>query len=338
MNFKNGHHEKMIQKKKVKSIALQVLKLAFAFGILGYLISTGKIDLEKVLTVLTSSPWMFLALSMGFFTLLTTTWRWRILLQTQGIRISFRKTLRLVFIGHFFNIVIPGTVSGDVVKAYYITKSQTNKMAAGLSVFMDRFVGLIVLFVMTAVAMALNTAFVRSIPPLYMLAQIIFVGFIVLTVCFIFYLSKKEMILSQKWPPFFRKLVEAFWSYRNHLPALFFASGLTTLNFFVNMTLYYATILALGGETLPFTQYLFLIPIGMFAMSIPIAPVGLGVGQGVFLKLFEWAHGKPITTGADMITLVQLILITWALVGSLVYIFHRQDVSIEAIEKQANLA
>ncbi len=147
----------------------------------------------------------------------------------------------------------------------------------------------------------------------------------------VLYFVKKEFHIFKWIPSFLTNMAQSFGSYRNHPKIIGWASLLTIFNFLANILLYYLAVEALGSEKLPLIQYFFLIPLGMFAMSLPISPAGLGVGQGVFLKLFEWAHGKPLTVGADMVTLVQMVIISWALVGLCVYILHKEKVPEEVV-------
>lgn len=315
----------------MKSILFHILKFGFAASIFIYLIMSGKIDFYKISHTFLNSYWMPSLLMMGGLTLVMTAWRWNILLSSQNIHLNFKNTLKLVFIGHFFNIVIPGTVSGDVVKAYYITRNchsgeeGNQKVKAALSVFMDRFIGLLVLVVITFVAVLLNYSQIQSKPELKILGNMVIMGFgVAFVFCLFFFLKKNNSQNKEKssfFPSFFQNMIMAFWCYRNSLDKIFWASIITVINFLINITLYYGAVRALGENELYISQYFFLIPLGMFATAIPIAPAGLGIGQGVFLKLFEWTYGRPVTIGADMITLVQMVIVSWALVGLLVYVF-----------------
>jgi len=89
--------------------------------------------------------------------------RWRLLLQVQGIHISFWESLRLTYIGWFFNNWLPGATGGDFVKAYYIASSTHHKPEAVTVVFLDRFLGLIAICIIGAVAVtaSLNDPRVR---------------------------------------------------------------------------------------------------------------------------------------------------------------------------------
>jgi uncharacterized protein (TIRG00374 family) len=67
--------------------------------------------------------------------------RWWLLLRTQGIRISVWAAVRLHFLGLFYNNCIPGSVGGDLVRAWYVTKHTERRFEAALSVFVDRGIG-----------------------------------------------------------------------------------------------------------------------------------------------------------------------------------------------------
>ena len=163
-------------KKGIYSFLLSFLKIGFAVGIFVYLLKSGKVDFQKIRAALSDAPWiLFSLLGMGV-SLALTTWRWRLLLVSQGVPVSFKKSLKLVFIGHFFNIVIPGSVSGDIVKAYYISKGEKNKLITTLSVMMDRFIGLVSLLVIAFFAVLLNYSFIQSVPPLKVLSYILILG------------------------------------------------------------------------------------------------------------------------------------------------------------------
>jgi len=78
--------------------------------------------------------------------------RWRLLLGVQGIHITFWESLRLTYIGWFFNNWLPGATGGDFVKAYYIATQTHHKPEAVTTVFLDRFLGLVSVCLIGAVA------------------------------------------------------------------------------------------------------------------------------------------------------------------------------------------
>lgn len=69
--------------------------------------------------------------------------RWWLLLRTQSIFISFWAAVKLYLLGWFYNNFMPGSVGGDLVRAWYVTKHTHKKLEAVLSVFVDRAIGLL---------------------------------------------------------------------------------------------------------------------------------------------------------------------------------------------------
>jgi glycosyltransferase 2 family protein len=68
--------------------------------------------------------------------------RWWLLLRAQRIRIEVWTAVRLFFLGLFYNNVMPGSVGGDLLKAWYVTKHTHRRLEGALSVFVDRAIGL----------------------------------------------------------------------------------------------------------------------------------------------------------------------------------------------------
>lgn len=99
------------------------------------------------------SLWYF-ALGLAAFagTQLVIACRWWLLLRAQAIYIAIGATVRLHFFGLFYNNVMPGSVGGDLLKAWYVTKHTEKRLAGALSVVVDRVIGLIGLIFMAVFA------------------------------------------------------------------------------------------------------------------------------------------------------------------------------------------
>jgi len=78
--------------------------------------------------------------------------RWWVLLRAQSIHISVLTAVRLFFLGLFYNNLMPSSVGGDLVKAWYVTKHTHRRLEGVLSVAVDRFVGLLGMLMMAALA------------------------------------------------------------------------------------------------------------------------------------------------------------------------------------------
>ena len=68
--------------------------------------------------------------------------RWLMLLRTQGIHVDYWPALKLHLLGLFYNNCLPGSVGGDLLRAWYVTKHTDKKIEAAMSVFVDRAIGM----------------------------------------------------------------------------------------------------------------------------------------------------------------------------------------------------
>lgn len=86
-----------------------------------------------------------LACSLGIFIVaqIIIGLRWWLLLRSQSIFIPFFSAVRLHFLGLFYNNCMPGSVGGDLIRAWYVTRHTDKRFEAALCVFVDRAVGLL---------------------------------------------------------------------------------------------------------------------------------------------------------------------------------------------------
>lgn len=90
-------------------------------------------------------PWVLLfAVAVQYGAQAIMAFRWWVMLRALGIGIPFFSAVHLHFHGLFFNNFLPGSVGGDFIRAWYVTRHHESKrFQSALSVFVDRFTGLI---------------------------------------------------------------------------------------------------------------------------------------------------------------------------------------------------
>jgi uncharacterized protein (TIRG00374 family) len=88
--------------------------------------------------------------------------RWWLLLRSQHIFINLSAVVRLYLLGWFYNNFMPGSVGGDLLRAWYVTRHTPKKFEAVLSVFVDRVIGLSSTF---AIALFFYLIFLRGRGP-----------------------------------------------------------------------------------------------------------------------------------------------------------------------------
>src|SRR5262249_23657533 len=96
------------------------------------------------------------AVALLLVTQVVSALRWRVLARALGFERPLRQLTGIYFIGMYFNLLLPTSVGGDVVRAWYLDGGSRRRLAAFASVFLDRVSGLLVLLTMACVALVLS--------------------------------------------------------------------------------------------------------------------------------------------------------------------------------------
>ena len=123
-----------------------VLRVLLSVGLLVVLF--GQFGLQETIATLASANKLLLLLSVVLYFLGTvvSSYRWQGLVSAFGTRVPLRTLIPLYFVGSLFNNLLPGSVSGDVAKAYHLSRRIERTDAAVSSVVMDRLIGILALF------------------------------------------------------------------------------------------------------------------------------------------------------------------------------------------------
>ena len=81
----------------------------------------------------------------------------------------------------------------------------------------------------------------------------------------------------------------------------------------------------MGLTEIPISTYIIVVPLGFIVTALPLAPAGIGVGQAAFLFLFNLVTGEPTPLGATAVTLFQMSVFAFGLLGALFYLRQREQ-------------
>lgn len=125
-------------------LLLHLLRFLLTAAMLAWL--TTQVDLGNVARVIAEANIVLLitAVCIYLLSIICAAWRWQQLLEGMGIRFPLLGLLRLVLTGAFFNMFLPSSVGGDLMKMVLIAPDLERREAAISSVLMDRVVGLAV--------------------------------------------------------------------------------------------------------------------------------------------------------------------------------------------------
>jgi uncharacterized membrane protein YbhN (UPF0104 family) len=116
-----------------------------------------------------------------------------------------------------------------------------------------------------------------------------------------------------------RKIYDAFQQFGQNRNALISALVLSFAASFISYVGVFTLAQMLGIREIKLIDYFFILPVGMLAMAIPIAPSGLGVGEIGFSQIFLLFGSAR---GAEVAVMFHIIYLATALGGGgLVYIF-----------------
>jgi uncharacterized protein (TIRG00374 family) len=143
---------------KVSKALSLLLKIALAAGVIYWMVHSGKLDFHVVLHAFTEHAMtaLFLVFTL-YLQIAIISWRWNILNRALGFGINYREAFSLSMIGLLFTVIIPGSVGGDVIKAYYVgTRVPKRRAQAFTTILMDRYLGLLSLLTLGAAGVAWN--------------------------------------------------------------------------------------------------------------------------------------------------------------------------------------
>jgi glycosyltransferase 2 family protein len=258
--------------------------------------------------------------------------RWLLLLRGQGFDLTMRNVFSLQLIGLFFNYIVPGGVGGDLVKGYYLVKANDDrKFLAATSIVMDRLLGLWTIIILVVASGPLIGKDIIQNPKLYYTYRGVLVAGSIFTTMLLIGFS--DRFYDSGWMfkkfgalPYGRVVVESYeavHAYGTKLTIIVKAMILS-LCLQVSSVLFFWVVGNAMGIRMSIGSYMFLVPLGFVASSLPITPGGIGIGQMAFFALFNAYLGTQSQLGPNSITLYQIICFVFGLGGGYIYLTRKK--------------
>lgn len=140
--------EEPIIKKESRQVKLLKLLLKIAVTVLCFWYISRKIDFQKAKDAALQADWwwLFLSISAFAFSKFLASFRLNIYFKNINIHLTHRQNLRLYWLGMFYNLFLPGAISGDAYKVVLLTrKFDVSYKKITAAVLLDRFSGLLAL-------------------------------------------------------------------------------------------------------------------------------------------------------------------------------------------------
>lgn len=308
--------------RKVNNILLFILKVSISSLLLYIVLS--KTGLQSVLSILKSiNPIYFIsAVLLYLLSQFISTLRWKLLLPNS---LGTKKLFSLYMIGAFFNTLLPGLVGGDVVKGFYLYQATGKGTLSFASIFMDRYLGLVVLIAICLIAYPFGYHYLLG-SRLELLLPFIVTSFTAGSLL-VFGLRLGKSI------KLFSDFYEYFHAYRNQKNIIHRALFLSVLIQFIGIFTVY--ILSIGlGKHIPLLACLIFIPLIIIFTMIPVSISGLGIREGSFVLFLGF-----IGVESEFATAISLswfiTMVTGNFIGFIEYLkYKKKDSKINIINNK----
>lgn len=307
----------------LKRWLITIFKIGMAAGLIYWIIESGRFEIGDLQKISSCLVW-FVGVGLFSIVILIISKRWQILLQFDGVQITYWSAVRLSFIGIFFNFFMPGGVGGDVIKASYLMRENSNnKWFIGWSILFDRILGLMALILCSGVTglffySKLDESLRSGFFTLSLMIVICFSALVGLVV----FVRKDKMDRMLKSHSLAEKALSPpyFFLREPKKIALPFLLSLCSQAISISIggfLIYYLNV------AIPIWLFLLIFPFGFLATVLPISPAGIGVGQAAFSFLFENVAGNG-EFGVLFITFFQAIQFIVGLLGGVFFIFYNK--------------
>jgi glycosyltransferase 2 family protein len=284
----------ILKPSSLKNIAIIAAKISFILFAFYWVFN--KIDFSKFTEVLKHVNVLPLLLSYGclHISLLFSSMRSRYYFSTFGLKLRRTFSVALYYIGMMFNIVLPGGISGDGYKIYYLNKLTTfSKLTALRIMFYERVSGFYVLTLFGLLLLPF-TDFWKLIPYGFELS------ILVLTLVTPCYFLGAHYIIKDK--------------FKTALIASFYSFGVQTLQVISAALLVYA--IFPSAEINVYIDYIFLFIVGSILAIIPISIGGAGLRELSMLYGLQLINnGTTIEMGIAFASISFALYVATALTG-----------------------
>ncbi|MBI5286398.1 MAG: flippase-like domain-containing protein, partial [Deltaproteobacteria bacterium] len=287
----------------MKKVLSLLLKIAISSTILFYLFKRTDTGLFWETIGSVKPSFFFISLMLYAGDQVLSTYRWSLLLATNGLRISFPRLVSLYYIGMFFNNLLPTLVGGDLVKGYYLYRLSGQGGKTLASIFVDRYAGFFALITISLVSLLFGYPYIKntSIPWLIILMVLGF--FSISLILWVKGLHDwalqgigriKVFRINERLESFY----EAVMAYKGKPMVLLKVLG---ISFIIQIVGIFAIYIISRGFALsiPIGYFFLFIPLAISIAMIPVSFAGLGLREGAFVFLF----GKVGVSPAEALSL-----------------------------------
>jgi len=275
--------------------------------------------------------WLIVCILVGILINFASAFKWWMLTQSAGLKAGLGRIYAYYLIGAFYNLVLPTSVGGDVVRAYELGKYTKNQAMSLASVFVERYTGIVMLLLLSIIAVILNLRIFNE--PLITISLGLFT--IALAVIGWMAINSRLLKLAKRlfahWHSFIAKVLDkieklhqAVLTYRSKRGALAWAM-VNSFVFYILAVLNVFTTAKVFDLGVDLNTIIIATPVIMLLMNIPLSIGNHGIMEFAFTMTFELL-GLGAILGLSTAILLRLKSVIDGLIGGLcLFILGLQD-------------
>jgi len=308
----------------MRKTLFNILRIVISLGLIIFLVSY--LDLEKISDtaslIWTQHPlYLPLIILGGLIMMVLEGYRLQQVLQVQGIHLHLSRLTRYVFIGNFFNNILPTSIGGDVAKGFYIARDTGKKAEPFVALVVVRIIAAVCLTAVTVIALAFGYEQLPDTTPIYMTA---FMALITAGAILFFTRRRIAVKFLIVLKPFRNRklreeIIAAYRLFHNHrhFPRQLCLAAAASLGIqFLYISINFLVARAMNFDNIDFQVFFILVPLIAVATMIPSVG-GLGIREGMYIYFFSGMIGKD---GAGALGLIMLVLVmAMALTGGIIF-------------------
>jgi uncharacterized protein (TIRG00374 family) len=311
--------------KKILSI---VSRVSTSVILLVLLFRFNKIDLRSLLGHIKSADkyLLFLAAIIFLFNYILCFYRWEMLLNSLKVHLPLRRIAISFSGGTFFNLFLPSTISGDLIRSMDLTGHTSRPKEIIATVFLDRLSGSTGMVLLSLIALLFGWRFVCD-NKIAIISVLIITGIsvFILTILFnnFFYLKINNLLHSPnagKIRELIKNLHQEIYLFRQHKAVIVNNLIFSVLIQAISPLTSFIIALSLGAKINIIYFFIFLPIIGAISL-LPISIGGLGIRENMTTLLFKKA-GMSESVAVAMSILNFAFIVIYAAMGGLIYVLY----------------
>jgi uncharacterized protein (TIRG00374 family) len=324
-------------KSERKQKILGILRISVALVALSVIILICYKQKEDLKSLFSSLPLKVFLAGIALFLLsnVIVSLRWYLLLRSQHIKVPFKAAMKVHFLGLFYNNIMVSSVGGDMLRVWYIAKYTTKRLEAGLSVIVDRVVGLFSLILMALTFYFLfpvnlssnlpadkaKVGLMTRISPYSMLIMVV-LSVIVILIALIFIYGPSRKIIINAFKKVFSHRQRAAKAIALYCTKPYTLTLCTILTFFAQ-SLPIISFWMMGeamGIDVPVKYYFVFFPISWVIGALPVSIGGIGVLELGLVGLFMSLPGVGKEQGLALALCQRFIFIIGSVPGFIIHL------------------